>query len=425
MNTVINQLQKSQRIRGFFVKMAPALWLPFVFLASGILAPTLAGAGQAFPCLKDPAPTDALLAANHGGRILHRKNETRQYVPASTLKILTALAAFHYLGPSYCFSTEFYMDSDGNLKVKGYGDPLLISEALKKISKTLAEKVPVFQDLVLDDTYFSPNITIPGRSRSTNPYDAPVGALCANFNTIFFHRNTSGKIVSAEPETPMIPYAGEKARALGLKKGRYTFTHDRGEAARYTGELLLHFMKERGVKSHGALRLSAVIPGDRLVHTYQSMFTLEQAIQKMMEHSNNFMANQIFIALGARAYGPPGTLAKGVKAVSYYAAKELGLQGANIAEGSGISRKNRLSPLHMLTVLKRFRPYRRLLRKEGNVFYKTGSLRGVRALAGYVEGRAGEGPDSFVLFLTRADISFSSLIRCMGRSFDRERRDSQ
>jgi D-alanyl-D-alanine carboxypeptidase/D-alanyl-D-alanine-endopeptidase (penicillin-binding protein 4) len=158
------------------------------------------------------------------------------------------------------------------------------------------------------------------------------------------------------------------------------------------------------------------MPEDRLIHTYRSIFTLEEAIKKMMGASNNFMANQIFIALGARAYGPPGTLAKGVKAVSHYAANELDLEGARIVEGSGISRKNRLSPLHMMTVLKHFRPYRRLLRKNGKVRYKTGSLRGIRTLAGYVERPAEKGPGSFVIFLKRDNIGFSSLIRCMGRS---------
>jgi D-alanyl-D-alanine carboxypeptidase/D-alanyl-D-alanine-endopeptidase (penicillin-binding protein 4) len=187
----------------------------------------------------------------------------------------------------------------------------------------------------------------------------------------------------------------------------------------------LHFLKEQDVRSHGELRLSAVTPGDILVHTYKSMFTLEEAVKKMMGSSNNFMANQIFVALGARAYGPPGTLAKGVKAVSYYAAKELGLDGTKIVEGSGISRKNRLSPLHMMTVLKHFTPYRGLLRKNGKVRYKTGSLRGIRALAGYVGGPAEKNPDRFVIFLKRSNIRFSSLIRCVGRSVYKKRGHAQ
>jgi D-alanyl-D-alanine carboxypeptidase/D-alanyl-D-alanine-endopeptidase (penicillin-binding protein 4) len=152
------------------------------------------------------------------------------------------------------------------------------------------------------------------------------------------------------------------------------------------------------------------------------MFTLAEAIKKMMASSNNFMANQIFVALGARAYGPPGTLEKGVEAVSSYAVKELGLEGAEIVEGSGISRKNRLSPLHMITVLKHFTPYRRLLRKNGKVRYKTGSLRGIRALAGYVGSPKEEGPDRFVIFLKRSNIRFSSLIRCVERSVLKKRR---
>ena len=77
---------------------------------------------------------DALLVADHDGQIIFKKNEAKKCIPASTLKLLTALAAIHHLGLSYRFKTEFYIDPKQNLKVKGYGDPLLISEVLQEIA---------------------------------------------------------------------------------------------------------------------------------------------------------------------------------------------------------------------------------------------------------------------------------------------------
>ncbi|MBW2170331.1 MAG: D-alanyl-D-alanine carboxypeptidase, partial [Deltaproteobacteria bacterium] len=136
--------------------------------------------------------------------------------------------------------------------------------------------------------------------------------MCANFNTVFFDRDKQGRIVSAETQTPLIPYARKKIRSRGLKKGRYTFFHDPKDAARYAGELFLHFLRQKGMQPKGKIRLDAVGPGDKLILSYRSMFTLEHVLKEMLEFSSNFMANQITIALWARVYGPPGTLSKGV-----------------------------------------------------------------------------------------------------------------
>jgi len=378
----------------------PALWL---------WQPEISGAQQDLSWLSRITPSDVLVIADHEGRLIYKKNERIKFVPASTLKLLTAFCAIHYLGSSYRFKTEFYRDTGSNLKVKGYGDPLLISEALQEIAHGLAKKVRGFKDMILDDTYFSQPVIIPGRNHSTNPYDAPVGALCANFNTVFFDRDKQGRIIPAEAQTPLIPYARERIRSLGLKKGRYTFTHDHGEASRYAGKLLLHFLKQDNVKSRGKIRSGVVKPGDKLIFTYISRFTLNAALKKMLEFSNNFMANQILIALGAHVYGPPGTLDKGVRAIHDCAGKEIGLKGVKVVEGSGISRKNRVSAIDMLAILKRFKPYRHLLKRKGNVLFKTGSLKGIRTRAGYIEGN-GRGPYYFVVFLNRPGPDMNKLM---------------
>jgi len=386
--------------------------LTFILLAFWLFHPDISNAKQDPPCLKGFTSADALIVAHTDGQILFKKNELKKCVPASTLKLLTALAAINHLGTSYRFPTEFYIDTDKNLKIKGFGDPLLVSEAWQEIADALAKKTKSFKNLILDDTYFYPQIVIPGRKHSTNPYDAPVGALCANFNTVFFHRDQQGRIVSSEPQTPLIPFARKKIQTLGLKQGRYTFSHDQKETTLYAGHLLLHLLKERNVNISGKIYLDPIKPGDRLIYTYRSRFTLEDALRKMMAFSNNFMANQVFIALGAQVFGPPGILAKGVKVVSGYANKALNLQDIKIVEGSGISRKNRLSAMDMLSILKAFRPYRHLLRRAGNVLYKTGTLRGISTRVGYIDRQSG-GPYYFVIFLNRSGSHIDTLMRCV------------
>jgi D-alanyl-D-alanine carboxypeptidase/D-alanyl-D-alanine-endopeptidase (penicillin-binding protein 4) len=216
----------------------------------------------------------------------------------------------------------------------------------------------------------------------------------------------------------MTPLAVKKIRLLGKKKGRYTFSDHGHEAARYAGELLAYFLEEGGkVCQGGEVRAGAVGPGDRLVYTYHSAFTLEQALEKMFEFSNNFMANQILIALGAHVHGPPGTLSKGLRVLSDFSRDVLHLSDVEIAEGSGISRKNRLSALDMLAVLRRFEPHRALLVRDGRVLYKTGSLRGIRTRAGYIESTSGN-PYYFVIFLNNSDADIDSILNCVKKSLD-------
>jgi D-alanyl-D-alanine carboxypeptidase/D-alanyl-D-alanine-endopeptidase (penicillin-binding protein 4) len=399
------------------LKRTAVIWVAaFLVCAMWLLQPGVSKARKASSCLSRICSRDALLVVGPEGRIIYSKNETRKYVPASTLKILTGLAAIHHLGKSYRFQTEFYQDDNQNLKVKGYGDPLLISEVWQEIAQALASRLQCVNDLVLDDTYFADE-TIPGVGSSTNPYDAPNGALCANFNTVFFKRDKNGRIVSAEHQTPMTPLAMEKIRLLDLNSGRCTFSHHGREAARYAGELLAYFLEKTGKVSQGAIRAGAVTPGDQLVYVYHSVFSLEQALKEMFEFSNNFMANQILITLGARVHGPPGTLAKGVRVLSDFSGQVLHLNDVELAEGSGISRKNRLSALDMLAVLRRFEPYRDLLVRDGSVLYKTGSLRGIKTRAGYIERRSGN-PYYFVVFINNSDADIDSILDCVKKSLD-------
>ena len=365
---------------------------------------------------------DSILVADPQGRIVFSINADLQLVPASTLKIFTALVALHYLGSDYRFVTEFYQDHHSNLKVKGYGDPLLISEALAKIALDLTSipgiEFNYINDLVLDDSYFKTPIAIPGINLSNEPYDAPIGALCVNFNTVNFKRNTNGIFISAEPQTPLLPFVQARIEASQLDHGRIQFSSQRNENTLYSGHLLLYFLKKESVQFGGRIRTGKVQPNnDELIFRYASSFSLIHIISKLLEFSNNFMANQLLVTCGAKAYGPPGTLENGVQAASAYAKNILNIDNIRIVEGSGISRKNRISAVSLYKILKVFAPYHFLMRKMGTTFYKTGTLRGIHARAGYIENKEGR-LYSFVVLINTPGKSPKPIMDILMRNLD-------
>jgi len=361
-------------------------------------------------------PRDGVLLIDPQGKVIFSHNANQKRVPASTLKILTALVSFHYLGPDYRFITEFYLDDASNLKIKGYGDPLLLSEILSKIADELSfyftsNKLSL-QDMVLDDSYFTSPLTIPGVSSSSEPYDAPNGALCANFNTVNFTRNPKGGYLSAEPQTPLLPFVLPRIQSSGLSAGRIVFSNNHKEAILYTGHLFHYFLNEKGIRLTGTIRTGIVEKKDKLIFSYTSQYTLSETISMLMEHSNNFVANQILIAAGAKAYGSPGFLTKGVRAATTYSKQMLGINDIALAEGSGISRENKISPFQMSKILIAFEPYHNLMRKNGRMFYKTGTLDGIQTRAGYIENKQGE-LYRFVVFINTPGKSIQKIIESL------------
>ncbi len=383
--------------------MRPAEYLPAThrwknrFCALGLTVwllacwPVAAAAGPAHALSAAAAligPRDAILVLTPAGHRLLSKNADQGLVPASTLKLLTALAALHYLGDDFRFRTEFYIDRRQNLKVKGYGDPLLISETLDTAAARLAgrlkKKSVRMADMVLDDSYFAQPLNIPGRGNSFQPYDAPNGALCANFNTVSFKRDAGGKLISAEPQTPLVPPAPARIRASHLAQGRIPLA-TRKDALLYVGNLLCYFLGAHGLPCNSRIRSGRVdLRRDQLIYRHMTPERLGQVVARLLRYSNNFIANQLLVHCGIALSGPPGTLAKGVNAVSAFA-RGLGVRGLRLVEGSGISRKNRISARGLMKVLTAFAPYRHLMRHAAGDWYKTGTLRGIHTRVGFLE----------------------------------------
>jgi len=105
----------------------------------------------------------------------------------------------------------------------------------------------------------------------------------------------------------------------------------------------------------------------------------------MLEYSNNFIANQLFLMLGAEQLGAPANLQKSQQAMASFIAKQFAWQNYVIEDGSGLSRCNQLNANQLIDVLKLFRPYQSLLpQQNSSILAKSGTLKGVSTYAGYV-----------------------------------------
>lgn len=329
---------------------------------------------------------DSAMVCEQGGSEIFAKAPDTPRIPASVLKVFTCLAARSALGPEFRFATDFFRaQKDGALVMKGYGDPLLISEVLNDIAQKIIDEKLDGGALVLDGSYFAPEISVPGAGGSANPYDSQPGALCANFNSIEFTYGRGGAIVSAEPQTPMTDFARNIIRKKKLPPGRVLLTGQGDESTLYAGHLLSALVAARGGKPFSSIRAGRAAQEDKLAFRFTSPYSLSQNMEKLLKYSNNFMTNQIFLAAGAKAGGPPATLAKSKELASDFGKTVLGLSHHTFVEGSGLSRQNKMTARDLDKVLDAFYPLRELLPEKNGLQVKTGTLSGISSRAGYIE----------------------------------------
>ncbi len=370
-----------------------------------VLATCLAGEVLAQPAWQQEilrlVANGSILAVNQKGEVLFSHQPERPFVPASTLKVPTALAAVKILGENYRFKTDFFTDSAGNLLVKGYGDPFLISEELTRMAGQLKSAgLKSVKDILLDTSYFGADVQVPGLAGSLNPYDAYNGALLANFNTIFIVKSGSGEVQSAEPQTPVTEITRLLAKDAPLGKSRINVaTHER-EAPLYMGYLLKEFLIQQGVPVSGTVQQAPLSPQAKPLLSYQSSKSLLEVLAAALKYSQNLIMNQLFLAMGAEKLGPPASLAKGKQVVQEFLRSTVGIQGFNLEEGSGISRKNSINAFEMDKVLVKFFPYYKLLPVKDGMWVKTGTLSGVSGLVGYFQSNT-HGWVRFVIFLNQ------------------------
>lgn len=322
---------------------------------------------------------------------LLRFREQELFIPASTLKILTSLVALEKLGKGYQFETHFFVDKQNNLYIKGYGDPFLTSEAILDIGKKLAERgVGQLSSLFLDDSSFNLSGETAGDENSDNPYDAPNGALAVNFNALPIQVAGDSTITSGESQTPLIALMTEAGSNLspGMHRINVDTLSQPGQLSptlRYTGELFTAQLKESGIHIHNGYSKKFVSKDLKPIYIHHSIKSLEEIIRACLKNSNNYIANQLFLACGIKDHGLPATWEKSRQTFSFFIEHILQLKSNQIIvkEGSGLSRHNRVSPVALLAILELFKPYSALLNKKSTTLLKSGTMKGVYCYAGY------------------------------------------
>jgi D-alanyl-D-alanine carboxypeptidase/D-alanyl-D-alanine-endopeptidase (penicillin-binding protein 4) len=446
----------------------PALWL---CLAGLLLAPCRLPAATETPAANAlPAPVAAALKRGglsaRGLSIYVREIGQSEPLlavaadkprhPASTMKLLTTLAALEELGPAYRWKTEAYAGApirngrlDGDLYLKGYGDPYLVIEQFWLFLRALRAQGlrEIHGDLVLDRSYFAdePGDSTEFDNQPLRTYNVLPSALLVNFQAVSFRFLPRPRVNRVEIVADPMPANLEIENRirltqdgcngwgsrLGLKvlqgdgqtrvifSGAYAAACGDHELFRAVSEPAAYILgtfrslwSELGGSFDGGVREQAVPAEAQLLYTGYSP-PLSDVIRSMNKYSNNVMARQLLLTLGADRAGPPGTTQKGIGVVTDWLRRHgLDFPELVLQNGSGLSREEQISARHLGEVLLagwrspympelvsslpiaamdgtlqgRFNGETEL---DGRMHLKTGSLRDVRSIAGYVLDRQG------------------------------------
>jgi D-alanyl-D-alanine carboxypeptidase/D-alanyl-D-alanine-endopeptidase (penicillin-binding protein 4) len=369
--------------------------------------------------------------------------------PASTQKLLTTFAALELLGPAHTWRTDVYALGnrtgdrlEGDLLVKGYGDPDLTTERVWLLMRGLMRRgiKHVTGDLVLDDSYYALEPDDPGTfdGQRYRTYNALPYALLTNFQAVdFIFRADSANnrvVIRTDPALPnlridnglkLVPGACRGTLDIAMHAtstaaeqlvsfsgampdscGEYYFSRTIMDPPSFSYGVIRGVWEEMGGEIDGGMRRGTVPAGAHPINSIESQ-PLVEIVRTINKFSNNVMARQLLIAIGAERYGAPGTQEKGIAAVREWLTKRgLEMPELVLENGAGLSRETRISARSMARMLiaAHASPYEAeliasmplsamdgTLRRRftdagmaGRLHLKTGRLEGVSGLAGYV-----------------------------------------
>jgi D-alanyl-D-alanine carboxypeptidase/D-alanyl-D-alanine-endopeptidase (penicillin-binding protein 4) len=313
------------------------------------------------------------------GEVLFSRHPRLSLAPASTEKLTLSYALLSTLGPAYRIRTEVLGAGaasgatwQGSLTLKGYGDPTLSTGDLRALAgRVWALGIRrITGGVVADESYFDTRRTAPGwKPAYYRNESAPLSALAVDGGGVH-------GVVSTDPALAATRRFRDELRARGIAVPRPV---------------------RRGVATGSVLAATASLP-------------LGRVLRRVNGDSENFVAEILLKHLGAVETGR-GTTAAGIRVVRRALAEAgVPLGGVRLADGSGLSRLDRLTADALVAVLEvawrdpamravlldtlavagvRGTLERRLLRAPaaGRVFAKTGTTSAASTLSGYVGGR--------------------------------------
>ncbi|MDF3037015.1 MAG: dacB, partial [Paucimonas sp.] len=312
--------------------------------------------------------------------------------PASTMKLVTTHAALALLGPAHTWKTRAYVtgirDGDtlnGDLIIKGGGDPRLLMESFWMFLRQLQASGlrTVNGNLLLDRTLFEETDHDPASfdGDPTKPYNAGPDALLLNFQSFRFRFSpdeAAAKVrVTVDPPAaayqvlrptltwePCTDWQQKLRPSLGDSGAEFSGTYSVacGERSwylhpptmphiRYFSSVFRQMWSDLGGALAGDVRNAPLPPDGKLIAEWESP-ALSEVIRDINKFSNNVMARQVLLTLGTLQGTAPANTTYGAHAVtSWIASKGIDAPELVIENGSGLSRKERISPHTMVRLL--------------------------------------------------------------------------
>jgi D-alanyl-D-alanine carboxypeptidase/D-alanyl-D-alanine-endopeptidase (penicillin-binding protein 4) len=390
-----------------------ALSLPPLDAFSGELPPSVS---QALRRAGIPESATGVYIHEIGAtRPLLALNAARAMNPASVMKLLTTFAGLEMLGPAYTWKTELYADGvmngdtlQGDLVIKGYGDPKLNLENFWLLTRRLRQTGlrEITGDLVVDNSYFDipPGDPAAFDGKPYRVYNVFPEAVMVNYKTLALRLVPQSESKAVRVVIDPLPDLLDLTNNLKLTSGKCdgwrdalgaeiqgnlpsgnrasvvlngTYSSDCGEknlhlslhdSLSYILGLFRQFWIEQGGLFRGKVRPGTAQKGQFPLETHESP-PLSEIVRDINKFSNNIAARQLYLALGSgRQEGgelPPGTgngptgdtpatLTRSDAAIrQWLASKDLNFPELVIENGSGLSRNERISAGHIGKLLLR------------------------------------------------------------------------
>ncbi|MBE9205720.1 D-alanyl-D-alanine carboxypeptidase/D-alanyl-D-alanine-endopeptidase [Nostoc sp. LEGE 06077] len=395
---------------------------------------------------------------------IYSHDAEKYFTPASNTKLLTTSAALKQLGADFRIRTSIYQDADGNLRVVGRGDPSLKNAQLTLLAKQLRQQgITQVNNLIADDSYFQGDLINPSWQWEDVQayYGAPVNSLILNENAAVLTvlPQTIGKPLQIKWADPTEAYQwrveNNSVTAQKDEPGLVEVRRDLKGAVLYlqgqlavnsqpdisaiavfdpTQNFLRHFRQSLAAEGIFVQQTSTANGGnnEREVAAIESP-PLSELLKETNLNSNNLFAEALLRTLADKQQVAKNqnTADVGLK-VMQETLTQLGVNpnSYSVVDGSGLSRKNLISPEALVQVLQIIAasPEAKVFRAslpvagvsgtlqgrfrntsaQGIVQAKTGSLRGVISLSGYINSPQYE-PLAFSIIVNQSEQPASNI----------------
>ena len=358
---------------------------------------------------QDPAQIDpGALAARHGfqphdlgivlfdpasGRVLLEHRGDAPFIPASTEKVPTALAALDTLGAGFRFATTLHAAGPvydgvlkGDLVLRGGGDPQLDTNALRTLVKSLtgAGITRIEGAFLIDDSLFPSAAEIDPQQLAAAPYNPAVSALSVNFNRVELRWRRDARDPQRVDATVLSPAAGGELPITAVGAAPLDGPPDPRLAFVFAGTPSPRWLLSPSLPPHGrvflpvktapamvtaelfsivARRAGIALPaaqpgtvpaGAREIGRVESP-PLAAVIKKMLDYSNNLTAELVGLATSHTLTGQGLTLSASAERLTQWWQEQLptvSFKGFVAANHSGLSTTTRTTPRQLASILR-------------------------------------------------------------------------